>query len=276
MRPRKDTRLFARLDLDYADHPKIAGLSDGAFRAHVEMILYSRKYLTDGRIAKRVANRLGSEWVSELLSNDAENPSLIELPDGDYLLHGYADMQETKAEVADRSAKNRANGLKGGRKPLTESVTQSVSETEATRVAETETETETETTTPNGVVSVEIDTVAIAFESAWSHWPKKDKKKPALAKFRAAVKKRGLDQLTADVIRYGDAYAAAGTETRFIPGLETWINQERWTDPLPQPVTAQSTGHERAAARQAANMAVVEHFRNLEAAHTDTIWEIEA
>ena len=41
---------FARLSLDYADHPKIVGLSDAAFRAHVELILYSRKYLTDGVI----------------------------------------------------------------------------------------------------------------------------------------------------------------------------------------------------------------------------------
>lgn len=153
-KPKKDTRLFARLDLDYADHPKIAGLSDAAFRAHVEMILYSRKYLTDGRVARRVANRFGSESVAELLSNDEENPSLIELPSGDYLLHGYEDMQETKAEVARRSARNRENGLRGGRKSVggsgTDSVTQSVSEAEPTGLAETETETDT---SPNGEVA---------------------------------------------------------------------------------------------------------------------------
>lgn len=129
--------------------------------------------------------------------------------------------------------------------------------------------------TGTALAALESDDVAEAFESAWSHWPKKDKKKPALSKFRTAAKKRGLDQITADVTRYGDAYQAAGTETRFIPGLETWLNQERWTDPLPQPSTPASTGHERAAARQAANMAVVEHFRNLEA-NTGTIWEIES
>ena len=94
--------LFARISLDYADHPKIAALSDGAFRAHVEMILWSRKYLTDGRIPKRFANRfgnpagnpVGSSPLDELLANDDRSPSLIELEDGDYMLHDYADHQE--------------------------------------------------------------------------------------------------------------------------------------------------------------------------------------
>lgn len=47
--PRR-TDLFARLSLDYADHPKIAGLSDAAFRAHVEMILYSHRSKLSGRV----------------------------------------------------------------------------------------------------------------------------------------------------------------------------------------------------------------------------------
>ena len=79
---RKRGDLFARISLDYPDHPKIAALSDGAFRAHVEMILWARRYMTDGRIPNRVANRFGFESVSELCSNDADRPSLIELDDG--------------------------------------------------------------------------------------------------------------------------------------------------------------------------------------------------
>lgn len=153
-RARKDSRLFARIDLDYADHPKIEALSDAAFRAHLTMILYSRKYLTDGRIPSRVANRFGSESLAELLSNDEENPSLVLLDDGSYLLHGFVDMQETKAEVARRSAVNRENGSRGGRKSgggsVRDSGTESVSESEANGQAETETETDT---SPNGEVA---------------------------------------------------------------------------------------------------------------------------
>lgn len=147
----KDRRLFARFDLDYADHPKIAALSDAAFRAHVELILYARKYMTDGVIGNRVANRLGSRWdadvLTELLTNDEANPSLSVLPNGDYLLHGFADMQETRAEIESRTARNRENGRRGGRpktQSKTQSVTESVTKSGTQKKAEIETEIETE------------------------------------------------------------------------------------------------------------------------------------
>jgi hypothetical protein len=154
MTTRKDKRLFARFDLDYADHPKIGDLSDAAFRAHVEMILYSRKYLTDGIIPKRIAKRVGSEVLSELCCNDPTAPSLIPNEDGSYTLHGYADMNETAEEVEERRQRNSANGSKGGRPPgKTGSVSDSGGGSGAQKKAETETETETETTSPNGEVS---------------------------------------------------------------------------------------------------------------------------
>lgn len=150
----KDRRLFARFDLDYADHPKIVALSDEAFRAHVEMILYARKYMTDGVINKRVANRLASQWdtdvLTELQSNDEAAPSLIALDNGGYYLHGFEDMQETRTEIEARTARNRANGLKGGRPPKkkkTQSDTGPQTQPGAQKKAETETEIETEVTT---------------------------------------------------------------------------------------------------------------------------------
>lgn len=118
---KRSAKQFARLDLDYADNPKIAELSDAAFRAHVEMILYSRTYLTDGRIPARTVTRWDTQAVTELLSNDPEAPSLYRMDDGSYLLHGYADMQETKAEVQERQQVARTNGAKGGR-PKTQRV----------------------------------------------------------------------------------------------------------------------------------------------------------
>ncbi|MGO3884719.1 MAG: hypothetical protein ACTJHU_00345 [Mycetocola sp.] len=146
---KKDDRLFARLDLDYADHPKIVRLSDSAFRAHIEMILYARKYMTDGVIPNRVANRLGYESVLELLQNDAETPSLIDNGDGTYSLHGYADMNETKSDIEERKARNHANGRRGGRprktQSVTESDTQSVPQSQTHSGTQKKAETETET-----------------------------------------------------------------------------------------------------------------------------------
>ena len=142
---RKDTRLFARLDLDYADHPKIIVLSDAAFRAHIEMILYARKHMTDGRIPKQIAKRLGSDSLSELLANDPETPSLIENEDGSYTLHGYSDMNETKAEITARSRANAENGRRGGvakKRNAKQTASESLSEPHSENVAETDTETE--------------------------------------------------------------------------------------------------------------------------------------
>lgn len=155
---RKDTRLFARLDLDYADHPKIGRLSDAAFRAHVEMILYARKYMTDGIIPQRVAKRFAGEPLSELLANDTANPSLIDLGDGTYRLHGFSDMNETRAEIEHRSRVNAENGRRGGlsksrtaSRPAKRAASDSPSEDSGENIAETETETETDTPPKGGV-----------------------------------------------------------------------------------------------------------------------------
>lgn len=146
---RKSGGLFARLALDYADHPKIASLSDGAFRLHVEMILYARRYETDGLIKNPVALRLASRWDSDVLAelenNDPDCPSVIQLENGDYMIHGYADMQETREEIRARRRKNRENGARGGRPKKTQSVSDSDSESQTESGTQKKAETETET-----------------------------------------------------------------------------------------------------------------------------------
>lgn len=70
------------------------------------------------------------------------------------------------------------------------------------------------------------------FERAYEHWPKKVERKKSLQAFVRAARSRGVEQLTSDVVRFGDAYAAT-TEPQFVPALCVWINGERWTDDLP-------------------------------------------
>lgn len=70
------------------------------------------------------------------------------------------------------------------------------------------------------------------FEKVWAHWPKKTERKKSLELFKAKAKTRGLDDLTADVIRFGNAYANT-TEKRYVPSLDVWLRNERWTDELP-------------------------------------------
>lgn len=142
---------FARIALDYADHPKIAGLSDAAFRAHIEMILYARRYKTDGLIPKRIAKRFASAALSELLANDDDRASLTQDSDGDYWLHDFADWQETRAEIDAKSENNRTSGAKGAAKRwrnakrvASGSDSETLPKTDSESIAETETETELE------------------------------------------------------------------------------------------------------------------------------------
>lgn len=137
----KDRRLYGRFTLDFADSPKIAPLSDAAFRTLVEMTLHSRRMLDDGFVDARIAAR---KWkrkaIDELLTNDAVNPSLS-VVDGGYQIHDFEEHQQTREDIeAKRSA-----GSKGGRASA-QARASAGAQPDPKLITETETE-----TTPKGV-----------------------------------------------------------------------------------------------------------------------------
>jgi hypothetical protein len=141
----KDDRLYGKFTLDFADNPKILPLSAEAFRCLVEATLYSRRMLTDGFLASRLAvAKWGLEVLQELATNDSEKPSLIEV-DGGWMIRDYADHQDTKAEVEQRRARNKVNGSLGGQARAKRVASKSLSEIQA--------ETETETVTSKEVTA---------------------------------------------------------------------------------------------------------------------------
>lgn len=93
------------------------------------------------------------------------------------------------------------------------------------------------------------------FEIAWKAWPRGEGKQAAMkawaksidAHRQAASKGEVTGVLAAPgsseivsaillqqtVVRFANAYRFAGTEKRFVPHLSSWLNQERWSDPLP-------------------------------------------
>ena len=73
------------------------------------------------------------------------------------------------------------------------------------------------------------------FESVWGRWPRKDSKKRAVEKFLKLPADQVLEVARA-IAAHGDAHAKH-TPPEFVPHLVTWLNQERWSDPLPQPRT---------------------------------------
>jgi hypothetical protein len=70
------------------------------------------------------------------------------------------------------------------------------------------------------------------FERAWAHWPKKTERSKSFEKFKSVAAQRGVEAITADIERFGRAYART-TERQFVPALVVWLNRERWTDELP-------------------------------------------
>lgn len=140
----KDQRLYGKFTLDFPDHPKIAILSDAAFRCLVEATLWSRKQERDGLLPRRYASaRWSPEVLQELCCNDDEKPSLIERDEGWYI-HDYAEHQDTKADIDARRERNRSAGQKGGlakakrtaRQPAKRSASEVVSENVAEKEEE--------------------------------------------------------------------------------------------------------------------------------------------
>ena len=219
-------QLFARLALDYFDHPKIMSLSAEAIVAHLEMIVYSRKYGTDGAIPMRFAMRFANHVLDELANNDSEKPSIIRNDDGTVTIYGYSDMQETSDQIEKRRQVRRDAGRVGANaRWQTDSKSHSKShgkpdgKSNGKKMAETETETETYISTSNDAL----------FEDFWNAYPRKIAKKEAMKKFAKAVKD-GTDPNT--IIAGAKTYATSvvGKEQKYVAHPTTWLNQGRWED----------------------------------------------
>ncbi len=72
-------------------------------------------------------------------------------------------------------------------------------------------------------------------EAIWDAWPVKKARGAAIPAIAKAIKKRGAEQLLADVKEYAKAVATWTPEQRgpndcFVPMCATWMNQERYMD----------------------------------------------
>lgn len=232
-------QLFARLALDYFDHPKIMSLSAEAIVAHLEMIVYSRKYGTDGAIPMRFAMRFANHVLDELANNDPEKPSIIRNDDGTVTIYGYSDMQETSDQIEKRRQARRDAGRAGADarwqtdgKSHSKSHSTTHGKSNGKKMAETETETETETDIPP-ISPPQGDDRATAFARFWSAYPRKVGKKTAEAKFKTALQRADAETIIAGAHRLADDPNLP--EAQFIPHPSTWLNRDGWEDePLPE------------------------------------------
>lgn len=106
----KDTRTYIRVHDGMPDHPKVAGLSDRAFRLLVELWAYCSRQLTDGVVPPVVARKRGGRALTELMA-----AGLVRDHEKGYECHDYLGHQRSKAHVEAIKAKRREAGKKGGR-----------------------------------------------------------------------------------------------------------------------------------------------------------------
>jgi hypothetical protein len=102
---------YARLDDVFPEHPKIAALSDRAFRIHVQGICYSAKVLSDGFVPDRVA----AGWSGAATRHLLVQSGLWDEVEGGYLIHDYLDYNPSKVSVAETRAAWRDQKVAAGK-----------------------------------------------------------------------------------------------------------------------------------------------------------------
>lgn len=228
------SKLFAKFDLGFVDHPKIIGLSDAAFRAYVESIVYARQHLTDGFLDFRVvARKWGSQVVEELTTNDPNNPSWKPAKNGlqnGFQIHDFATHQTTKADIAEIREARSAAGKRGAQAKAEQNVSKSVAN-ENGLLSKTKPETETETETVNIRSKIEH-----MFDNFWNEYPRKVGKEAARKSFAKAVKTTQPDVIVSGATRL--AQDPNLPELQYVPYPATWLNRGGWDDE-PYPAKAQ-------------------------------------
>lgn len=106
---------FALFDDNFAEHPKVVALSDGAFRLFASGILYCSRLRTDGRIPKAKVPGLVPEYRRAYL-NELVRAGLW-LPVGDvYDVHDYLAWNRSRAEIESERARKSKGGKLGAEK----------------------------------------------------------------------------------------------------------------------------------------------------------------
>lgn len=85
------------------------------------------------------------------------------------------------------------------------------------------------------------------FEIVWQVYPKPQGRKAALSAFEKALKRIAFEDLLGKVEAWSwgasKVIEAGQTELRYLPNFSTWLNQDRWQDPIPTPTAPRRSGN---------------------------------
>lgn len=224
-----------KVDDAFWAHPKVLALSDAAIALWVRAGSYCAQHLTDGKVPAAVLPMLRSD---EFIASDLVSAGLwLNTPDG-YEFHDWAKYQPTRESIeAERELwreRQRASRAKRGGNVTRDSQGESSSPVPSRPVHDSSND------ESQNALDVVVDST---FDQVWAQWPRKQSKKAAQAKFALAAKRHvgGARGLAADVVEHARAYVRFDHPVEFVPMLSTWLNGDRWSDPLPGPRSSVST-----------------------------------
>lgn len=150
-----DDRTYIRVHDGMDDHPKIVGLSDGAFRLLMRSWSYCSRQLTDGQLPEAAWRDRGSPkarrelvdaGLAHLPGHACDHPDCPPPPPKHVQMHDYLEHQRSAAEVAELKRRRSEAGRKGGRsRANAQANAKQVLEQNGSKIqASTETETTTE------------------------------------------------------------------------------------------------------------------------------------
>lgn len=153
-----DDRTYIRVHDGMDDHPKIVGLSDGAFRLLMRAWSYCSRQLTDGRLPEAAWRDRGSAkarrelievGLAHLPGHSCHHPECPPPPPKHVQMHDYLEHQRSAAEVRELKRQRAEAGRKGGKSRASaqanakQVLEQNASKTVASTEAETDTYLET-------------------------------------------------------------------------------------------------------------------------------------
>jgi hypothetical protein len=278
-----DERTFIKVHDGIEDHPKIAPLSDKAFRVLVTTWAWCSRHKTDGRLPTAVWQKRASAKVRAEL----ETAGLVDNFEGHVLMHDYLKHQRSAEEIDEMREAKQFAGRIGNHKRWhvgqgivdatcefcvdTESQdpsqdpshlrsqedrtgtsqVRSQNDRKTSPDTETDTEIKKEPSLRSGSRSSKLDE---HFEEFWSAYPRKVSKATARKAWPKACKKLEAPRLVKAASYWAGLWQQAGTEAQFIPYPATWLNGERWSDEPPlsrgQPDARPSTTDQRVAQAQ--------------------------
>lgn len=150
-----DDRTYIRVHDGMDEHPKVVGLSDGAFRLLMRAWSYCSRQLTDGQIPEAAWRDRGSpkarrEVIDAGLAHPSghvcDHPGCPTPPPKHVQMHDYLEHQRSAAQVAELKRKRAEAGSKGGKAKANSqaSAKQVLEQTPGKTVPSTETEADTE------------------------------------------------------------------------------------------------------------------------------------